>query len=76
VPDRFSLGEHGRLQRVPTQYRDSPVADDLRLKEFMLATRLTHKEVTADGFVDWYIDMMRPVVPFLRFVGEAVGVEV
>ena len=76
VPERFSLGEHERLQRVPTEYRDSPVADDLRLKEFMLSTRLTQKEVTADRFVDWYIGVMRPVVPFMRFVGKAVGVEV
>ena len=43
VPDRFSLGEHGRLQRVPPEYKDSPVADDLRLKEFMLSTRLTQR---------------------------------
>ena len=76
VPDRFSIGEHGRLQRVPPEYKDSPVADDLRLKEFMLSTRLTQKEVTADGFVDWYLHLMRPALPFLRFVGKAVGVEV
>ena len=64
MPERFSIGEHGRLQRVPTEYRDSPAADDLRLKEFMLSTRLTQKEVTADGFVDWYPDLMRPRRPF------------
>ena len=76
MPERFSLGEHDRLQRVPPEYKDSPVADDLRLKEFMLSTRLTQKEVTADGFVDWYIGVMRPALPFLRFVGKAVGAEV
>jgi uncharacterized protein (TIGR02453 family) len=76
VPDRFSLGEHGRLQRVPPEYKDSPVTDDLRLKEFMLSTRLTQKEVTSDGFVDWYLELMRPTLPFLRFVGKAVGAEV
>ncbi len=71
MPDRFSIGEHGRLQRVPPEYKDSPVADDLRLKEFMLSTRLTQKEVTADGFVDWYLrpDASRAPLPAVRGEG-------
>ncbi len=68
--------EYDRLRRVPKELsdRDHPYPDDLRLRSFTAATRLTQKQVTSAGFADELLERFEKAAPFTRFLCEATGV--
>lgn len=65
--------EDEMLKRVPKEYTDHPHADDLRLKSFIAASRLSQKEVTMAGFDERLASMLEPSRDYTAFLCDAVG---
>lgn len=72
--DVFTL-DGDSLKRPPPGFDPAhPLIDDLKRKDFVASTRLTQARVTADGFLDDFIDHCRRGAPFMGFLCRAVGV--
>lgn len=64
-----------RLVRPPKGFDpEHPLIEDLKRKDFMASTALTHKQVTGSGFIDVYESYCRTATPFMAFLCGAVGV--
>jgi uncharacterized protein (TIGR02453 family) len=62
------------LSRPPRGYDpEHPLIDDVKRKDFIAVTRLTHREVTAPDFLGHYADLCRAATPFVKYLCEAVG---
>ena len=67
----FSL-DGDRLKRPPKGFdADHPLIEDLKFKDYVGATRLTHKTVTSPGFLDSYATTCRAGAPFMAFLCTA-----
>lgn len=63
------------LVRPPKGFdADHELLEDLKRKDFIASTRLTQKQVTADDFLDTFIDHSRRAAPFMSFLCDAVDV--
>ncbi len=72
--DVFTLAGDS-LVRAPKGYdEDHPLIGDLKRKDFIASTRLTHGQVTSPDFLSEFADMARRGAPFMRFLCGAVGV--
>ena len=73
----YAMGEGNPLIRPPQGFGpDHPLLDDLKRRDFTASTRLTQARVTAPGFLDDYVGMMRAGAPFMRFLCEALGLAI
>ena len=62
------------LKRVPPGYdADSPLAEDLKRKDFALNAPLTDRQVVSPGFLDAVVGAYRSFSPFMGFLCEATG---
>lgn len=62
------------LKRVPPGYAaDHPLADALRLKDYVVMTGFTEDDAARPDFVDRYAEACRRAAPLQRFLCEAVG---
>lgn len=72
--DVFTL-EGESLVRPPRAYGgDHPLIDDLKRKDFIASTRLTHKAVTSNHFLEDFTEYCKTGSPFMEFLCSAVGV--
>lgn len=63
------------LKRVPQDFdADHTYADDLRMKSFIAASRLTQAQVTSAGFSGELATMFGKAGPFTKFLCNAIGV--
>jgi uncharacterized protein (TIGR02453 family) len=61
------------LSRPPRGYDpEHPLIDDLKRKDFIAVTRLTHRDVTAPDFLEHYSGLCRAATPFVKYLCEAV----
>jgi uncharacterized protein (DUF2461 family) len=75
--EAWSVGdnEEDRLRRVPGDLdAEHPHVDDLRLKSFIAATRLTQRTVTSSGLDDELHGLFVKASSFTRFLCDAVTV--
>ncbi len=64
------------LKRPPKGYDpEHPLIEDLKRKDHICHKRLTQKEVTSAGFARELAGHYRQVVPFVRFLCDAVGAD-
>jgi uncharacterized protein (TIGR02453 family) len=64
------------LKRPPPGYDPNhPFVGDLKRKDFAMSVRLDEHEIGAPGFMDVAVEGVRKVVPFVRFLSEALGLE-
>ncbi len=64
------------LVRPPRGFdRDDPIISDLKRKDFIARTSLTHKQVTSAGFLDLFSERCADGLPFLRFLCDALEVD-
>ena len=62
------------LKRVPAGYdADSPVADDLKRKDFVIGSKLSDREVASGGLLDMLLTRCRAAMPYMQFLFEATG---
>ncbi len=72
--DRFSLTGDA-LVRPPKGFaKDDPLIEDLKRKDFIAITSLTHKEVTAATFRDDFAQLCRDTAPFMKFLCAALDI--
>lgn len=72
--DMYQL-EGESLVRPPKGFDpDHPQIEDLKRKDFLATTSYKQSEVTADGFMDDYLNTVKLAGPFMKFLCEAVGV--
>lgn len=63
------------LVRPPRGYdADHPLIADLKRKDFIASTTLTHKQVTGQDFADEFLTLCWTAAPLMRFLCGAVGV--
>jgi len=62
------------FKRPPRGYEhdDRRLADDLKRKDFIIASPLANGQVTSKDFIDTVIDRYRTAMPFMRFLAESV----
>ncbi len=64
------------LKRPPRGFDpDHPLLEDLKRKDFISSSPLTHKQVTSGDFQSTYLATMKAGVPFMRFLCQAVDLE-
>ncbi len=62
------------LKRVPPGYdKDSPVAEDLKRRDFAISGRLEDRQVLGAGLLDSVVGAYRSFSPFMGFLCEATG---
>jgi uncharacterized protein (TIGR02453 family) len=62
------------LKRVPAGHDpDSPVADDLKRRDFAISAPLADRAVTSPGILDTVVEAYRGFSPFVRVLCEATG---
>ena len=62
------------LQRPPAGFDPShPFIADIKRKDFVTSSKLTDKEVCADGFLDSLVETFRLTALFVMFLSRAVG---
>jgi uncharacterized protein (TIGR02453 family) len=67
--------EDEMLKRVPKELDDGhPYPDDLRMKSFIAAARLSQAQVTSEGFDAELASMFKRSSAFTRFLCNAVGI--
>jgi uncharacterized protein (DUF2461 family) len=58
--------------RVPQGFdAASPLAEDLKLKDFYTSEALTQKQVCAGDFLETYADACRRTAPLQKFLAKA-----
>jgi uncharacterized protein (DUF2461 family) len=73
--DVYELGGDS-LVRVPKGFDpEHRYIEDIKRKDFVAGTPLTHKQVSAASWLEDYTEMCRRASPFMAFLCEAVGVE-
>ena len=71
---RIALRDAERYKRPPQGITpDHPLVEDLKLKTFFAGGMWRNDEVTSPGFVDAIVDTFKDLVPFMRFINEALG---
>ena len=62
------------LQRPPAGFDPNhPLIADIKRKDFVTSSKLTDKQVCADGFLDSVVENFRLTAPFVIFLSRAVG---
>jgi uncharacterized protein (TIGR02453 family) len=66
-----------KLIRPPKGYDPAfPLMEYLQYKDFLVVTTLSEKEVCSPGFLDTFTTICRAYTPYVKFLAEAVGLEV
>jgi len=69
--------EGDRLIRPPRGYDpDHPLIEYLKYKDFLVFTSMTEKEVCSPGFIDQFAGFCRVSAPFVKFLCDAIGLEI
>ena len=62
------------LKRVPPGYDpESPVAEDLKRRDFAITASLADRQVIGPGFLDAVVEVYRSFSPFMGYLCEATG---
>ena len=71
--NRYGL-EGERLKRPPRGYdAESPIVDDLKLKDFIGGAKFSQRTATSSDFLDEYAAMCRDGAAFNRYLCDALG---
>ena len=69
-----SFMEGERYKRPPQGIpADHPLLEDLKLKSFFAGRSFANIEVVSSRFIDTIVETFQDLVPFMRFVNEALG---
>lgn len=62
------------LKRVPRGYEsEHALADELKLKDYIVSVPLTEKQVCSPGFLDEYVDLCRAAAPLPAYLCGVLG---
>jgi uncharacterized protein (TIGR02453 family) len=62
------------LKKAPPGYApDQPFIEDIKRKDFATSVLLEDREVSGTDFIGTLMERLHPIVPFMRFLTEALG---